>query len=193
MLFFKLICPCQETVNGTLQYVSNSTLKPVEVSHKQTCNASTFHQVFTFTSIISAVDPVAVLAIFSEVTRSPSFFSPFVDSGRGESGPLLHGLWGVPNQRWSRCGRSTNYNFKPPSGFPQNIIFRQVLYKMMNSFAGIMSVGETVTLTNCLMGLLSFCTIALGGLVIGGCEFVLFGNSLSSCRNCCRRCDCPHH
>ena len=48
---------------------------------------------------------------------------------------------------------------------------------MMNSFAGIMSVGETVTLTNCLMGLLSFCTIALGGLVIGGCEFVLIGNS----------------
>ena len=39
---------------------------------------------------------------------------------------------------------------------------------MMNSFAGIMSVGETVTLTNCLMGLLSFCTIALGGLAIGG-------------------------
>ena len=38
----------------------------------------------------------------------------------------------------------------------------------MNSFAGIMSVGETVTLTNCLMGLLSFCTIALGGLAIGG-------------------------
>jgi len=42
-----------------------------------------------------------------------------------------------------------------------------VLYKMMNSFAGIMSIGETVTLTNCLMGLLSFCTIALGGLFIG--------------------------
>ena len=39
---------------------------------------------------------------------------------------------------------------------------------MMNSFAGIMSIGETVTLTNCLMGLLSFCTIALGGLFIGG-------------------------
>ena len=96
-------------MNGTLQYVSNSTLKPVEVSNKQTCNTFTFHQVFTFTSIISAVDPVAVLAIFSEVTRSPSFFSPFVDSGRGESGPLLHGLWGVPHQRWSRCGRSTNH------------------------------------------------------------------------------------
>ena len=44
----------------------------------------------------------------------------------------------------------------------------QVLYKMMKSFAGIMSVGETVTLTNVLMGLLSFCTIALGGLAIGG-------------------------
>ena len=57
-------------MNGTLQYVSNSTLKPVEVSDKQTCNTFTFHQVFTFTSIISAVDPVAVLAIFSEVTRS---------------------------------------------------------------------------------------------------------------------------
>ena len=41
----------------------------------------------------------------------------------------------------------------------------------MNSFAGIMSVGETVTLTNCLMGLLSFCTIALGGLAIGGYFF----------------------
>ena len=39
---------------------------------------------------------------------------------------------------------------------------------MMKSFAGIMSVGETVTLTNCLMGLLSFCTIAIGGFGIGG-------------------------
>ena len=71
MLFFKLIYPCQETVNGTLQYVSNSTLKPVEVSNSTYCCINTFHQVFTFTSIISAVDPVAVLAIFSEVTRSP--------------------------------------------------------------------------------------------------------------------------
>ena len=52
----------------------------------------------------------------------------------------------------------------------------QVLYKMMNSFAGIISIGETVTLTNCLMGLLSFCTIALGGLFIGGSmSFLGFG------------------
>ena len=54
----------------------------------------------------------------------------------------------------------------------------QVLYKMMNSFAGIMSVGETVTLTNCLMGLLSFCTIAIGGLAIGGWKFVLFRETM---------------
>ena len=57
-------------MNGTLQYVSNSTLKPVEVSNEQTFKTFTFHQVFTFTSIISAVDPVAVLAIFSEVIWS---------------------------------------------------------------------------------------------------------------------------
>ena len=49
---------------------------------------------------------------------------------------------------------------------------------MMNSFAGIMSVGETVTLTNCLMGLLSFCTIAIGGLAIGGWKFVLFRETM---------------
>ena len=43
----------------------------------------------------------------------------------------------------------------------------QVLYKMMNSFAGIMSTGASPAMEDCLMGLLSFCTIALGGLLIG--------------------------
>ena len=47
-------------MNGTFIYHSNTTLKAVEV--------------FTFTSIISAVDPVAVLAIFSEVSPSSLMF-----------------------------------------------------------------------------------------------------------------------
>ena len=42
-----------------------------------------------------------------------------------------------------------------------------VLYNMMNSFAGISSTGATVTLEDCLLGVTSFLTIALGGLVIG--------------------------
>ena len=111
----------QETVNGTLQYVSNSTLKPVEVSKVSRFSPSPFHfhQVFTFTSIISAVDPVAVLAIFSEVTTGHRLLLLF--PGRGESGPLLHGLRRIADQRWRRCGRSRNYMLKPPpSGSLQN-------------------------------------------------------------------------
>ena len=62
---------------------------------------------------------------------------------------------------------------------------------MMNSFAGIMSIGETVSLTNCLMGLLSFCTIALGGLFIGGSmSFFILENKH---RNYGRSDHCPDH
>lgn len=58
-------------MNGTFTYTSNTTLSAVEVM------GNLIHpiQVFTFTSIISAVDPVAVLAIFSEVSSS-SLMSP---------------------------------------------------------------------------------------------------------------------
>ena len=62
-------------------------------------------EVFTFTSIISAVDPVAVLAIFSEVGVNPDLYYMVF----GES--LLNDGVAV------------------------------VLYSMMNSFAGIISVG----------------------------------------------------
>ena len=106
--------PMMET-NGT--YNLNYDLKPVEV--------------FTFTSIISAVDPVAVLAIFSEVGVNPDLYYMVF----GES--LLNDGVAV------------------------------VLYNMMNSFAGIISTGEEVTITACLLGVTSFFTIALGGLLIG--------------------------
>ena len=109
--------PVNEEVNGTLVYHMNYTLKPVEV--------------FTFTSIISAVDPVAVLAIFSEVgVNSDLYYMVF-----GES--LLNDGVAV------------------------------VLYEMMSSFAGIKSVGEEITVTACLLGITSFFTIAVGGLLIG--------------------------
>ena len=56
-------------MNGTFIYHSNTTLKAVEVM-----GPNSPVQVFTFTSIISAVDPVAVLAIFSEVSPSSLMF-----------------------------------------------------------------------------------------------------------------------
>ena len=104
-------------VDDKLVYHMNYTLQPVEV--------------FTFTSIISAVDPVAVLAIFSEVGVNPDLYYMVF----GES--LLNDGVAV------------------------------VLYSMMNSFAGIESIGESVTAIDCLLGVTSFFTIAVGGLVIG--------------------------
>jgi len=109
--------PLMHEVDGSMVYHLNYTLKPVEV--------------FTFTSIISAVDPVAVLAIFSEVGVNPDLYYMVF----GES--LLNDGVAV------------------------------VLYSMMSSFAGIESMGESVTVMDCVLGVTSFFTIAIGGLLIG--------------------------
>jgi len=115
--FMGEMSPVELEVNGTLMYHMNYTIQPVEV--------------FTFTSIISAVDPVAVLAIFSEVgVNSDLYYMVF-----GES--LLNDGVAV------------------------------VLYEMMSVFAGITSEGEDITVTACIMGITSFFTIAVGGLLIG--------------------------
>jgi len=95
----------------------NYTLSPVEI--------------FTFSSIISAVDPVAVLAIFSEVgVNDDLYYMVF-----GES--LLNDGVAV------------------------------VLYTMMNSFAGMTMSGEDIVVVDIVLGVTSFFTIAIGGLVVG--------------------------
>ena len=78
-------------------------------------------------------------------------------------------------------------------GAPSTTCSPQVLYKMMNSFAGIMSTGASPTLEDCLMGLLSFCTIALGGLLIGD-KLITPPSPYSTILrdpNWCHH--CPHH
>ena len=69
-------------VNGSLTYTTSPVIPAVEI--------------FTFTSIISAVDPVAVLAIFSEVNE-PSVPSP-PPVGWSEPRSLLHGVRRVAAQ-----------------------------------------------------------------------------------------------
>jgi len=94
-------------------------------------NSLTTIQIFLFASLISAVDPVAVLSIFTEVGVNPHlYFLVF-----GES--LLNDGVAV------------------------------VLYSMMNSFAGMESLGQEIGANHILTGCGSFITIALGGLSIG--------------------------
>jgi len=92
-------------------------------------------EIFLFSSLISAVDPVAVLSIFAEVgVNADLYFLVF-----GES--LLNDGVAV------------------------------VLYNMMSVFAGRESKGMEVGYGHILMGIGSFLTVALGGLMIG----IIFG------------------
>jgi len=92
-------------------------------------------EIFLFSSLISAVDPVAVLSIFAEVgVNADLYFLVF-----GES--LLNDGVAV------------------------------VLYNMMSVFAGMESKGLDVKTEHILLGVGSFLTVALGGLMIG----IIFG------------------
>eukprot|EP00092_Neocalanus_flemingeri_P079476 GFUD01099005.1.p1 GENE.GFUD01099005.1~~GFUD01099005.1.p1 ORF type:complete len:768 (+),score=151.85 GFUD01099005.1:146-2449(+) len=88
-------------------------------------------QILLFSSLISAVDPVAVLAIFGEVGVNPTLYYLVF----GES--LLNDGVAV------------------------------VFYNMMNIFAGMESSGIPVTTEQILIGIGSFFTVAIGGLLIG--------------------------
>ena len=88
-------------------------------------------QIFLFSSLISAVDPVAVLAIFGEVGVNPTLYYLVF----GES--LLNDGVAV------------------------------VFYNMMNVFATIESQGIAISADQIFLGIASFFTIALGGLLIG--------------------------
>jgi len=92
-------------------------------------------QILLFSSLISAVDPVAVLAIFGEVGVNPTLYYLVF----GES--LLNDGVAV------------------------------VFYSMMNVFATMESQGISVTIEQIFLGIGSFFTVALGGLLIG----IIFG------------------
>ncbi|XP_071747760.1 sodium/hydrogen exchanger 1 isoform X2 [Lepeophtheirus salmonis] len=88
-------------------------------------------EVMVFASLISAVDPVAVLAIFQEVgVNSDLYFLLF-----GES--LLNDGVAV------------------------------VFYKLMNTFAEMQHAGIPITLMDFGLGVISFLSVAFGGLMIG--------------------------
>ena len=115
-------------IGGLLILVQN--LNWIDTSGK-----STSVQIFLFSSLISAVDPVAVLSIFAEIgVNADLYFLVF-----GES--LLNDGVAV------------------------------VLYNMMSVFAGMESKGMEVKMEHIMLGVGSFLTVALGGLMIG----IIFG------------------
>ncbi|XP_023338659.1 Na(+)/H(+) exchanger beta [Eurytemora carolleeae] len=108
------------------------TVKPGHLkADPETFSSLTPIQLLLFSSLISAVDPVAVLAVFSEVGVNPDlYFLVF-----GES--LLNDAVAV------------------------------VLYNMMNAFTGMEAEGVSVEIADIFLGIASFFTVALGGLIIG--------------------------
>lgn len=103
-----------------------------------TINVS-FNSYLLFASLIVAVDPVAVLAIFQDISVEPGlYFMVF-----GES--LLNDAVTV------------------------------VLYRIMSAFVGVPS--DVVSGTDVVLGIISFFTISLGGLLVG----VVFGVATSLC------------
>ncbi len=106
-------------------------------------------QVMLFASLISAVDPVAVLAIFQEVGVNPDLYYLVF----GES--LLNGMQSI-----YFIGRK---NLPTESLDGVAVVF----YKMMNTFATMEHNHVDITVGQYFLGLLSFFTVAFGGLAIG--------------------------
>ena len=102
--FFFILFPWQETINGTLQYVSNSTLKPVEVRIGVNIEKQKLTLRFSPLRASSRLSTLLLSLPFSPrwVSHDHSYQCPHVVLGRGESGSLLHGVRGVPH-KWRSC------------------------------------------------------------------------------------------
>ena len=116
---------------NTNPYLSEQYTNSTESSVSNTTDV----QILLFSSLISAVDPVAVLAIFGEVGVNPTLYYLVF----GES--LLNDGVAV------------------------------VFYSMMNVFATMESQGIPITAGQIALGIGSFFTVSVGGLIIG----IIFG------------------